>query len=123
MYQRIEIIGRLGNIPDMRYTNDGLAVCTLSVATDRNYKQGDEWKTETTWFKVTCWGKLAENCNKYLTKGSLVFVDGYLRKTKCWQHTSGEHQGEWDYSLEMTADIVKFLDSKKDKPAEEELAF
>jgi len=122
MYQRIEIIGRLGANPDMRYTDSGTAVCTLSVATDRKYKQGDEWHDETTWFRVTCWGATAENVNKYLVKGSLVFIDGYLRKGKCYQIKAGAHQGEWDYSLEMTADTVKFLDSKQ-KPAEEEIGF
>lgn len=125
MLQKLIIIGRLGTDPDLRYTNSGMAVCTISVAADRNYKQDNEWKTKTTWFKVTCWGTTGENVNKYLTKGSLVYIEGYLKKGKCYQHTRGEHQGEWDYSLEATADTVKFLDSKKtgDKPTEEELAF
>ena len=112
MYQRLTLIGRLGNDPDMRYTNTGSAVCTMSVANDRKYKQGEEWKTETTWFRVTVWNKQAETVSKYLKKGSLVLVEGYLRKGKAYQITKGEHQGEWDYSLEVTAERVKFLDSK-----------
>ena len=75
MYQKLIIIGNLGRDPEMRYTPDGKAVTTFSVATSRKYNE----KEETTWFRVSVWGKQAESCNQYLTKGSKVLVEGRLR--------------------------------------------
>ena len=74
MYQKLIIIGNLGRDPEMRYTPDGNPVTSFTVATSRKYKDTDE----TTWFRISVWGKQAENCNQYLRKGSRVFVEGRL---------------------------------------------
>ena len=74
MYQKLIIIGNLGRDPEMRYTPDGKAVTTFSVAASRRYGE----KEETAWFRVSVWGKQAESCNQYLQKGSKVLVEGRL---------------------------------------------
>ena len=74
---QIQLIGRLGKRPDMRYTPNGKAVATFSMATDYEWKnaQGEPQK-ETTWHNIEAWGSLAEICNQYLDKGRLVFLQG-----------------------------------------------
>jgi single-strand DNA-binding protein len=71
---RIELIGRLGRDPEMRYTPEGQAITTFSLATDRRTRGG----TETDWHRIVCWDKLAEVAGDYLTSGRLVFVAGRL---------------------------------------------
>ena len=79
MYQSIQIIGHLGKKPEMRYTPSGQAVTNFSVATTNAYTSASGEKVkETTWFRVQVWGNNAENCNKYLDKGSLVKVEGRM---------------------------------------------
>ena len=79
MYQHITIVGRLGRDPEMRYTPSGQAVTSFNVATDRQYTDANGQKVkETTWFRVSVWGKQAETTNQYLKKGSMVLVDGRL---------------------------------------------
>ena len=110
MYQKLIIIGNLGRDPEMRYTPDGKAVTTFSVATSRKYNE----KEETTWFRVSVWGKQAESCNQYLTKGSKVLVEGRLRPDA----NTGAPQvfqkkdGSWGSSYEVHADTVRFLSSR-----------
>ena len=71
MYQTIILIGNLGKDPEMRFTPSGQPVTTLSVATNRRYNgQNGQPVKETTWFRVTVWGKQAESCNEFLHKGS-----------------------------------------------------
>jgi len=110
MYQKIIIIGNLGRDPEMRYTPDGKAVTSFSVATSRKYNDKDE----TTWFTVSVWGKQAESCNQYLTKGSKVLVEGRLRPDA---NTGGpqvfqKKDGTWGSSYEVFADTVRFLSSR-----------
>ena len=110
MYQKLIIIGNLGRDPEMRYTPDGKAVTTFSVATSRKYNE----KEETTWFRVSVWGKQAESCNQYLTKGSKVLVEGRLRPDA----NTGAPQvfqkkdGSWGSSYEVYADTVRFLSAR-----------
>ena len=79
MYQTILLIGNMGKDPEMRFTPSGQPVTTLSVATNRRYNgsNGQPVK-ETTWFRITVWGKQAEACNEFLHKGSKVLVEGRL---------------------------------------------
>lgn len=79
MYQKIIIVGNLGGDPVMRYTPSGQAVTNFSVATNRQYtaSNGEQVK-ETTWFRVSVWGKQAEVANQYLRKGRKVLVEGRL---------------------------------------------
>lgn len=116
MFQRLIIIGNLGRDPELRFTQDGNPVTTLSVATSRKYKDKDE----TTWFRVIVYGKQAESCNQYLTKGSKVLVEGRLIPDanggpKVYQ----KKDGTWGASYDVTADSVRFLSSKADGKSEE----
>ncbi len=110
MYQKLIIIGNLGRDPEMRYTPDGKAVTTFSVAASRRYGE----KEETAWFRVSVWGKQAESCNQYLTKGSKVLVEGRLRPDA---NTGGpqvfqKKDDTWGSSYEVFADTVRFLSSR-----------
>ncbi len=117
MYQKLVIVGNLGRDPEMRYTPSGQAVTNFSVATSRVWydNKGDK-QEETTWFRVSTWGKLAETCNQYLSKGQRILCEGRLtvdRETggpRVWQ----DQNGNWRASYEMTALEVKFLGSRAD---------
>jgi len=115
MYQKIEIIGRLGADPSMRYTPSGQPVTNLSVATTNEYNtKGGEHVKETTWFRVSIWGSAAEACKKYLNKGSLVFVEGKVSIDKATGNPRifEKSDGTWASTLEINASLVKFLSSK-----------
>ena len=105
MYQKLIIIGNLGSDPIMKYTTDGKAVTTFSVAASNR-------KDETTWFRVSVWDKQAETCNQYLHKGSKVLVEGRL---KAEPPVFQKKDGTWASSYEVTAENVRFL-SGKDEP-------
>jgi single-strand DNA-binding protein len=81
MFQKIIVVGNLGGDPEMRYMPDGTAVTSFSLATNFRWNDrasGDQ-KSETTWFRVSIWGKQAEAANQYLSKGRPVLVEGRLR--------------------------------------------
>ena len=99
------IIGNLGQDPELRYTQKGTAVATLSVATNRKWKDGQgNPQEETQWHRVVVWDRQAESCEKYLSKGRQVFVEGRL-KTRKWQDESGNDR----YTTEIVAQRVQFL--------------
>ena len=106
MYQKLILIGNLGKDPEMKYTTGGDPVTSFSVATSG-------YKDETTWFRVSVWGKQAESCNQYLRKGSKVLVEGRL---KAEPPVFQKKDGTWASSYEVTAENVRFL-SGKDEPA------
>jgi single-strand DNA-binding protein len=117
MYQKIVLIGNLGRDPEMRYTPTGQPVTTLSLATNRQYtdNSGQQVK-ETTWFRVSVWGKQAEACNQYLTKGRPVLVEGRLTPDL---NTGGpriwtKQDGTPGASFEVTAQLVRFLPGRAD---------
>ncbi len=117
MYQKLIIIGRLGKDPEMRFTPNGQAVTSFSVATDRQFSdQAGKLVKETIWFRVSAWGKLAETCNNFLQKGKMVMVEGRLTvdsKTggpRIWTGQDGTPRS----SLEVVANTVKFLSAKTD---------
>lgn len=114
MYQRLIIVGNVGRDPEMRYTPSGQAVCNFSVATTHQYTTGSGEKVkETSWFKVSTWGKQAEVCNQYVKKGSKVLIEGRLTPDKA---TGGpriwDKNGEPAASFEVTAGTVRFLSSR-----------
>jgi len=101
-------IGRLGSDPTMRYTPNGHAVTSFSIATNRSYTNGDgEKKTETEWVHVVAWRQLAEICNQFLSKGRLVAVVGRLQ-TRTWEDDAGAKH----YRTEVVAQTVRILDKK-----------
>ncbi|HQV70808.1 MAG TPA: single-stranded DNA-binding protein [Thermoflexales bacterium] len=115
MYQSITVIGRLGRDPEMRYLPNGDPVTSFSIATDRAYKGKDgQLVKETTWFRVSVFGKSAESTNQFLSKGKLVLVEGRLRvdpKTGGPQ-TFTRQDGTVGASFEITANAVRFLSPK-----------
>jgi len=98
------ILGHLGRDPEMSYLQSGAAVCKLNIATSRKYtNRKDEQVEETEWHRVTVWGKQAEHCNNYLTKGRQVYVEGRLRTS------SYDKDGQKHYTTEIVADEVQFI--------------
>lgn len=89
---KVMIIGNLGREPEMRYTPSGKPLTKFRVATNRRWTTPDgEEQTETEWFNVVTWGKLAEICNQYLNKGERVYIEGRLH-TRHWTDEDGNHQ-------------------------------
>lgn len=108
MLNKAMVIGRLGRDPEIRHTQSGKACASLNVATDESYtdRNGNrQGKTE--WHRVVVWDKAAENCGKYLSRGSLVYVEGKLQ-TREWQ----DQQGQKRYTTEIRAERVQFLERK-----------
>jgi single-strand DNA-binding protein len=102
------IIGNLGQDPELRHTGSGTAVCSLSVATNRKWKNKDgELQDDTQWHKVVVWDKQAESCAEYLSKGRQVYVRGRLQ-TRDWEDKEGVKR----YTTEIVAQEVKFLGGK-----------
>lgn len=109
------IIGRLGQDPEVRYTQSNTAVANLSVATSERYKDSTgEWKENTEWHRVVAWGRLAEICQEYLTKGSQVYIEGPIQ-TRQWE----DRDGQTRYTTEIKALTLTMLDSKGDREARE----
>lgn len=118
MYQKVIIVGNLGRDPEMRYTPNGSAVTNFSVATNRRWTNQDGSQgEETVWFRVSTWGKLAEVCNQYLSKGRQVLIEGILRPDpetggpRVWTGNDGRARA----SFEVVAQTVKFLGGRGDQ--------
>lgn len=102
---KVQLIGRLGQAPELNHTNSGIAVCNMRMATGDSYtnKQGERVDT-TEWHDVVAWGKLGEICKEYLDKGRQVYVEGSLQ-TRTWEDRDGNKR----YSTEVKAQDVIFL--------------
>jgi single-strand DNA-binding protein len=103
MHNRIVLIGRLTADPTLRYTPNGVAVTTFTLAVDRPFKNNGE--TETDFINIVVWRGLAENCANYLKKGKLSAADGRL------QIRNYEKDGKKVYITEVVAENVRFLES------------
>jgi single-strand DNA-binding protein len=113
---KVMLIGRLGGDPEMRYTPSGKPLTKFRLATDRSWTTADgEKKTETEWFNIVSWGKLAEICNQYLKKGQQVYVEGRLH-TRRWQDDEGNNRS----SIEVVAQEMIMLESSSSKSQSEE---
>jgi single-strand DNA-binding protein len=120
MYQRITIAGNLGRDPELKYLPNGTPTSSLSVATNNTYtNQAGEQVKETTWFRVSVFGKQAETVSRYLTKGQKVLVEGRLRSDpvtggpRIWTAQDGTARASFD----IVANTVRFLSSKADGSA------
>lgn len=103
---KIMLIGNLGSEPEMRYTPNGKAVTSFRMATSRRYTtSAGESREETEWFRVSVWGKQAESCNQFLSKGKRVYIEGRLH-SRSWEGQDGQMRT----SLEVSANRVIFLD-------------
>ena len=105
------VMGHLTKEPDYRSTQSGSSVCELSVAFNRHGRNG---QTETTYLKVSVWGKPADNCHKYLSKGSLVHVAGYLKQER-WQDRNGSNRSE----IKLVAEQIQFMPSGRSRQQED----
>jgi len=108
MVNKVILVGRLGRDPEGRYLPDGTLVVSFSVATDENRKNKDgERQKKTEWHRVVAFGKLAEICEQYLSKGVLVYIDGQLQ-TRSWEGKDGNKRS----TTEVVAKVMLMLDSK-----------
>ncbi len=108
---KVFLIGNLTRDVELRYAPSGTAVGAFGMATNRNFvTQSGEKKQETCFIKIVVWGKQAEACNKSLTKGSLVFVEGRLQ-SRSWEDNSGQKRN----TIEVRAERVQFLGSQPPK--------
>jgi single-strand DNA-binding protein len=106
---RVTLVGRLGQDPEVRYTAAGKRVTTLSVATSERWTdQGGEKREHTEWHKVVMWARLAEIAEQYLEKGAQVYLEGKLR-TRKWEDANGQTR----YSTEIVADELQMLGSRQ----------
>ena len=102
---KIIVIGNLGKDPEMRYTPNGQSVTSFSVASNRKYTTAaGEQREETEWFNVNAWGKLAELCNQYPTKGRQVYVEGRLSS-----RSYEARDGQMRFVNEINLTDVQFL--------------
>lgn len=109
---KVIIVGRLGKDPEMKTISQGRTVTNLTVATSENWtdKQGQK-QERTEWHRIVTWDKQAENCAKYLSKGSQVYVEGRLQ-TRSW-----EDNGVKKYATDIVASTVQFLSTNNSKSA------
>ena len=109
MLNRAELIGRLGQDPDVRYTTDGKAIANLAMATSEYFRdrESGQRKEQTEWHRVVLFGKQAEVAGKYLKKGALAYVDGRLR-TRKWKNRRGEEQ----FTTELVGNSLTLLEKK-----------
>jgi len=104
-FNKIILVGNLGRDPELRYTAQGIPVCTFSMATNERRKdKTGEMQDQTTWFRVTLWRQQAENASQYLTKGRPVYIEGRLRVEEYI-----DRDGKTRYSLEVTATDMHFI--------------
>lgn len=109
MVNKVILVGRLGQNPELRHTTQGGAVANFSLATNESYKDKEGKKIEKTeWHKIVVWGKTAEICSQYLTKGRQVYIEGKLQ-TRQWQ----DKEGQTKYTTEINAQHVQFLSDGK----------
>lgn len=112
---KVLLIGRLGSNPEVRYTGGGAAVANFNIATSESWndKNSGQRQERTEWHRIVVWGKLAELCNQYLSKGRQVYVEGRLQ-TRQWDDKDGNKR----YTTEVVANTVQFLGSNQGQQAE-----
>lgn len=107
---KVILVGTLGQDPEVRYTSNGTAVATLSMATSEKYKDsGGNQQEKTEWHRVVFWNRQAEICGEYLRKGSQLYVEGKL-ETRKWQ----DKQGNDRYTTETKGFVMQMLGGRAD---------
>ncbi len=102
---KVILVGHLGKNPEVRYTPSGAAVANFSIATNESWTDKSGQKQERTeWHRIVVWGKLAELCNQYLSKGRQAYIEGRLQ-TRQWQ----DKDCQTKYTTEVQAQTVQFL--------------
>lgn len=106
---KVQLIGNLGQDPEMKSIASGTSVCNVSIATTKSYKdRSGQWQDKTEWHRVVLWDYLADNAGKYLKKGSKVYIEGEL-ETRSW-----EQDGITRYITEIRANQMIMLDGRQD---------
>lgn len=114
---KVIIIGNLTRDPELKQTQNGQAVTTFGIATNREWiTTGQERKKSTEFHEVVAWARLAEICNQYLRKGKLVYLEGYL-KTRSWEAENGEKRFRTEIVLQ---DMIMLEKRAKEEEKEEE---
>jgi single-strand DNA-binding protein len=110
MVNRVTLIGRLGQDPEVRRLENGATVAKFSVATNENYRdKSGEWQSLTEWHDVVVWRNLAERAESQLSKGALVYVDGKLTH-RTWQDKDGNNRK----TTEVVGNYFRRLDRRED---------
>jgi single-strand DNA-binding protein len=111
MVNRVMLIGSLGADPELRQTTSGQSVCEMRIATSESWfdKASNERKEKTEWHRIIVWGKVGENCAKYLAKGRKAYIEGRIQ-TREWE----DKQGAKRWTTEIVANNVQFLSSRND---------
>ena len=110
MFNKVIFVGNLTRDPELRYTPQGTAVATMGIAVTSKTKEGEEWKDETLFINVVVFGRQAENCGEFLSKGQGIIVDGRLKERR-W-----EADGQKKSKFEVIAQSVKFLPKRGGQP-------
>ena len=103
---KVILIGNLGRDPELRYTQNGQPVANFSLATSEQWtdKNSGEKVEKTEWHRIVVWGRSAEHCSKYLSKGRTVYIEGRLQ-TRDWEDKEGQKRS----TTEINAQTVQFL--------------
>jgi single-strand DNA-binding protein len=123
-FNKVILIGNLTRNPELRYTPNGTPVASLGLAVSRRYKQGDDLKEEVCFVDIVVFGKQAEHCGQYLSKGNGVVVDGRLQQRR-WETEDGQKRSKH----EVVAQTITFLPKRgahtggSDAPAQEDASY
>jgi single-strand DNA-binding protein len=108
---KVILLGNLGRDPELRYTQSGQAVANFTLATSENWNDKNGERVEKTeWHRVVVWGKVAELCSQYLSKGRSVYLEGRIQ-TREWEDKEGQKR----FTTEVNAQTVQFLGSGRNE--------
>lgn len=113
-FNKVILMGNLTRDPEVRFTPTGTAVASFSLAVNRRFKQGDEYKDEVSYIDIVVFGKQAENCGQYVGKGDAVLIDGRLQQRR-WETDDGQKRSK----VEVVADNVTFMPKRQGGGASE----
>lgn len=109
-FNKVILIGNLTRDPEVRYTPSGTAVASFGLAVNHRYKQGDEMKDEVCFIDIVVFGKQAENCGQYLSKGQGAIIDGRLQQRR-WETEEGQKRSKH----EVVAQSIRFLPKRQEQ--------
>jgi single-strand DNA-binding protein len=114
---KIMLVGRLTKNPELRHTQNGMAVASFSIAVNRTYSQQGEKKEQVSFFNCVAWSKLGETISKYCFKGHRIGIEGKLQQ-RLWEAQDGSKR----YAVEIIVDNMQFLESKKQEPEQSDFS-
>lgn len=121
MINSVVLVGRLGTDPELTYTDSGTAIAKFRLAVSRPPRRGGDEGSggqdrgeETDWLDIVAWGRQAETCDQYLTKGALVGIEGRVQ-SRTWERQDGSKA----YAVEINARRVQFLETRRQREARE----